>query len=436
MASATHPSGGNFSRFPAELRNQLWSECSYEAKSSLMATCKLLRHEIKDFLYDDATLSFNLFPQVASEPSPSKVKVTDECERTLCHLSLGALQNEEDLRFWTFPFHKLDAFNFILWPPRTDQPGEMIRLWKMITNLLAALRGRVKRWPSVVVDFSKSRWETRGVFQQSGQECFLWAPSGPPYKDIDLAMMPFCTLRQLPSAPQLKYPEGTKIYTLRPFHHFIIELGPDPRPFGTKLDREKTKNDIDFEDLLRRWSLGLENQLDSGADASSASLRLERCANWSQTFEKQCVDWFAGRRRGWGWSYSRGFEECMKQALWDRYREMQVADPCSVTVNNPLILQDLHRSQRLQEVHGSKHRWWESYKDGLPILLHQWWPVYYYKSGAPIPVLPHETCWLRWYDRLKEINGKRCYENFWYVDEGGIRSRTVWFHWEGEPPVE
>ncbi|KAL9624247.1 MAG: hypothetical protein Q9160_001494 [Pyrenula sp. 1 TL-2023] len=307
------------------------------------------------------------------EPSRSLVKVLDQDNLTLCELPLGRLQ-KKSLRFWDFPFQHVQTITFVLFPPDPEQPGEMIRLWKVLTCLIPNLRDNVKFWPKVVIEFQESAlrsWKTSSQSRQS-----LTKTPSPPrsfrLNDIDIALMPFITLRQLPAIPELKLAEDLRGPHYATLEEAITCLSCDPRPYGTNFDPEIPDDDGCQTDIAE-CSLWIEHVLDEMDGGVAASLRLERYANWSKGFEKECAGWVMGRPIPGNESFSWGFalnldgdaEERMLGLLEERWENMRVLGLCRFLAGAGAGGEPYPIDGEASEQEAWNERlWWECYKDG------------------------------------------------------------------------
>lgn len=387
---------GLFSKLPFELRDQIWNECSYSPKSHLSRTCKRLNSDMQDYLYRDLSLSFDLDPHHDTEPSPSLVRVLDQDLEKVCALSLNSLQNKKRSRFWAFPFYEVKSFKFILWPPSPDRMGELIRLWKIVSSLLAGLRENLSTWPEVIFDVKESasrRWKTLDRLRRDlATDLSRNAPMSN-LEDIYVALMPFSTLRLLPRPPEFSNPYciPEKLHTWI-FFHIGINTTDTNAGYGVPLcrnnwnigsERERDKDfeiDSECEETLAEWNLKLERELDLLDDSSAASLRLERCANWSKLFEKEYGCWIWGRkgfcdgscRNDWepfggAGVWGQANTEEVKQLLWDRYQNMRSLNPSKLPDNEIRCNREEHEVVTSRDGWDAS-LWWECYKDGLPPL--------------------------------------------------------------------
>lgn len=422
MAAEPDYNMGLFSKLPFELRDLIWTQCSYTIKSALVRTCKGLNCDVNNYLYENLSLAFNIDPHHDKEPSPSLVRVLDQEFESICILTLGSLQNEERLRFWSFPFDKVERFTFILWPPSPspDRIGEVIRLWMMVSSLLTVLRKNIIAWPRVFLNIKESvsrRWKTLegpccGIAEAAPSEASMCD-----LNDIFVALQPFSTLRRLPCVLLF-----SKYYSIPKKVHTFVSQAIDgdviqKQDYGHDISWEDGRRDSECESELAEWNIWFERQLDVLDDASAASLRLERYANWSKLYEKEYGCWVWGRAiscsacqernpndSSWGgarlWSYEDTEEA--KQVLWDRYYNMRCLNPGRLP-GNDIRYDWLDDKEAVTYRDGwDVNSWWDCYKDGIP------------------PLLCNSTR-RGWTDYVRLCYAGQCYEVFSEIDRDGIK---------------
>lgn len=398
---------GLFANIPVEIRNQIWFETSFRTKASVIQTCKQLNIDYKDWIYDGIGLVFHLDPRQQSEKSsPSHIRVTNQEGDLVYNLTLGDLLNGKDLRFWLFPFEKVLSFTFLIRAPQGDFPGELIRLWKMITYLLQALHKRVLSWPKVIVvdvqETAATSWKTGSTLNESVTDLLAGRSHATPYNDLEIALLPFITLRP-PTSHALRFEVPQCIRTSR-----IDKWISFPSADKCGCDSSSSANDpatttqcehhplyYPYHPLISLWNLWFEEELDLTQDASAASLRLERCANWSKIAEKEHACWL------WGppprTTYSKypfqyddvksanellfGIDDDVRltQLLWARYENMRRFNPARKTYN--LLIPWDGKKEAKEENDTTTlpltcrgdgwdaRLWWETYGDeGLPPL--------------------------------------------------------------------
>lgn len=161
---ATASSLGNLSDLPSEVRNQIYRETSYRTKIALIQTSKMLNYEAKGFL-DKITLFFHFVPSTTDD-SASFTTVTVGAGDFICSLPHAAIEDLATLPFWSFPFHKVTAINFILNNPELKTVEEKKTLYKMKLYLLYAFLEKIDECvlpPIVICDEASATRNARNA---------------------------------------------------------------------------------------------------------------------------------------------------------------------------------------------------------------------------------------------------------------------------------
>ena len=297
-----HQSLGNLSRFPPEIRLQIWEEFSLhsiqhetdlvpaESKQPSLAflqTSHWIHDEASTNLYKDVILRFQVSPEYKYQ---SWLTIESNAGRKW---HLRDLDDALSRGFGKLPYEKLKGIHLEIQAPCRKDPGQIVCLWKKCLDLATLLECSDRGLPnlkihlrdsprakwfvdnepqsSVAVDRKKRSPPRDKVIDRSNEQSHIMD------EDYKIALKPFCRLRNVKSA-KVYLPEDMGLNNQFAYHMETVLARKEL--FGSWLDFDNPWNDKSLQDDQDQMFMDLDVELDMLPGITANMMRLERFSSW------------------------------------------------------------------------------------------------------------------------------------------------------------
>lgn len=296
-----HLSLGNLSRFPPEIRLQIWDDLlhsiqyetdpvpatSKQARFSILQTSHWIHGEVSTLVYKDVSLRFQVLPEYQYQSW-----LTIECNAG----KKWHLQNWNDALsrgFVKLPYEKLKGIQVEIFAPCRMDPGQIVCLWKKCLDLARLLEHSGRGLPnfeihlkdstgakwffddkpqsSVAVDRSKRFPPRDKVIDRSNEQSHIKD------KDYKIALTPFCRHRNVKSA-KIYLPEDMGFD--KQFAYNMEKVLVQKEIFGHWLNVDDPWDDKSLQDNQDQMFMDLDIELDMLPGITANMMCLERFSSW------------------------------------------------------------------------------------------------------------------------------------------------------------
>ena len=263
------PSLGALAILPWELRYRIWQYLTLTASKprlAILLASRQIHAEASALLYG----SFHLYFHVGSTYVQNLwINVTSNSPLDL-NRSLKSLENSTQQGFAGLPYHRLGKIRIIIEALRSEDPGQVICIFKKCTSLAKMLE-TAQSYRDGLPDIEIS-------LMNSHPEANLWTSNGQPHRtisniwnDMQIVTLPFACLRGARSA-SIKYLKH------KPNSYYIdniAKLMQRKAPFGTFAAPGNPWNDTTILKKLNEIFMQIERRLDDSRGETANMLRLE-----------------------------------------------------------------------------------------------------------------------------------------------------------------
>ena len=168
--------------------------------------------------------------------------------------------------------------------PDSEDPGQMVCLWKKVCDLVELLEPVVTGLASfevVLQDANAARWSSEGTFQQSRSDDpdrFNGDHIADYDDDCEVILTPFCHLGNIQKASV----RTTEIEGWEDIDHFFANMEKamqQREPFGTVLDGPWRSDNV-VQSRQDTYTLQLDDALDNLKGDTAMMMRLDRFSLW------------------------------------------------------------------------------------------------------------------------------------------------------------
>jgi hypothetical protein len=267
---------GLLAQLPREVRDLIWeyfvpSE-GQQTNLGILQTCHQLYEEVSPLVYQNQVLQFHISPNYQYQSWLSIMT------RQGAELHLRDLQDATSRGFLDLLYKKLEAIKIEIKAPAWEDPGQIVCLWKKVTDLVDFL-SQVGGLPDVEVhlqDSERAKWSTEGKPQQCIPQYNLF-PGYDHYEvDFEAILLPFCRLRNVPTA-SVHTTENIK-GSGNLIENYALTMMME-EPFGKALDDSVWSDDY-TQQCLDTIHFQFDDALDDLPGYTARMMRLDRFSSW------------------------------------------------------------------------------------------------------------------------------------------------------------
>lgn len=270
---------GYFGMLSLEVRLHLWRDIITSGSPAILQTSRAINDDISYPLYH--TLNFSIYPDWDAPRLKMHSPILD---------AQWVLQQRDGLRrrkrFWKLSYNR-SFVGIDIFAPNTQDPGQIILLWKRVSGLVEMLNKARYDRKSIKIrlhPFHGNNWHRDGVPTQT-----MEYPGGVSRPDYQIVFLPFCRLiraRKIEvTAPSGGFNKPARHWRFVKYGcDFIMNDGYEKSNDG-EFSRKRRYRDItrmfdNVDGLVVDTDFWLETQLDRLDGRTANMLRLERFANW------------------------------------------------------------------------------------------------------------------------------------------------------------
>jgi hypothetical protein len=192
---------GFLTQLPREVRDLIWKQFIPSKRQhtnlSILRTCHQLYEEISPLFYKNEVLRFQISPTFQYQSWLSIMT------RRGAEFHLRDLTDAISRGFVNLPYKRLEEIKVEIEAPASADPGQVVCLWKKVTNLVDLL-SQAGGLPNVKIHLQNSglaRWSTEGKAQKSiPHQGDLYNIPGAYDPDFEAILEPFCRFRNISKA--------------------------------------------------------------------------------------------------------------------------------------------------------------------------------------------------------------------------------------------
>ena len=265
---------GALAILPGELRCEIWQYITLTAakpRLAILLASRQIHAEASNPLYG----SFHLYFHIGSTYVPNLwIGVTSNSPLDL-NRSLQSLKNSKEQGYGMLPYHRLGKIRITIEAPSSEDPGQVICLFKKCTSLAKMLES--------AQSYQYGLPDIEIILMNSHLEDNLWISNGQPHRtvsniwnDMQIVTLPFARIRGARSAT-IEY------HKHKPNSYYIDNIARLIRrkaPFGTLVAPGSPWNDATIRKKLNEMFMQIERRLDDSRGETANMLRLEHLATW------------------------------------------------------------------------------------------------------------------------------------------------------------